>query len=92
MTMVRYNIQTGENGAVLIPETPFAAGVEVEVVLAEKHAESPSAENRPSDDGWRPNPEAVRRFHESRKSLPPVEITDEEIEQLKHERRMRKMQ
>lgn len=34
---------------------------------------------------------AVHRFHESRKSLPAVEITDEEIEHLKHERRMRKM-
>jgi lipase chaperone LimK len=32
---------------------------------------------------------AVRRFHESRKSLSTVEITDEEIEQLKHERRQR---
>ena len=45
----------------------------------------------PFDDGWRPDPAAVRRFLENRR-LPAVDITDEEIEALKHERRMRKMQ
>ena len=46
---------------------------------------------QPLDDDWRPDPAAMRQFFESRKS-PVVELTDEEIEKLKHERRMRKMQ
>jgi len=46
---------------------------------------------QPFDDDWRPDPAAVRQFFESRKSL-AVELTDEEIEKLKHERRMGKMQ
>jgi len=50
-----------------------------------------SAADQPRDKDWRPDPAAVRRFMESRESLTPVEITDEEIAQLKHERRMRKM-
>ena len=33
MTMIRYNIQTGANGSVMIPATPFADGAEIEVVL-----------------------------------------------------------
>jgi hypothetical protein len=33
MTMLRYNIHVGENGSILIPTTPFAAGDEIEVVL-----------------------------------------------------------
>jgi len=86
MTMIRYNIQTGANGSITIPTTPFAVGREIEVVLKERYEESPSF-----DDDGRPDPMAVYRFHESRKLLPAVEITDEEIEKLKHERRMRKM-
>ena len=86
MTMIRYNIQTGANGSVLIPTTPFADGKEIEVVLRERHRES-----LPPDDGWRPDPAVVRQFHESRQLLPAVEITDEEIKKLKHARRMGKM-
>ena len=33
MTMIRYSIQTGANGSVLIPTTPFADGAEIEVVV-----------------------------------------------------------
>ena len=44
------------------------------------------------DDGKRTSGlAAIRRFHKSRKSLSAVEIMDDEIKQLKHERRMRKM-
>ena len=85
MTMIRYNIQTGANGSVLIPTTPFADGKEIEVVLRERHRES-----LPPDDGWRPDPAVVRQFFESRTMTAP-DLTDEEIERLKHERRMRKM-
>jgi hypothetical protein len=37
MTMIRYNIQAGANGAILIPATPFAVGMEIEVALIEKN-------------------------------------------------------
>ena len=37
MTMIRYNIQTGANGSVLIPTTPFGDGAEIEVVLVERY-------------------------------------------------------
>ena len=46
MTMIRYNIQTGENGSIVIPTTPFAMGEEVEVVLKEKYREAPSRNER----------------------------------------------
>ena len=39
------------------------------------------------DDGWRPDPAAVRRFLENRRFT--VDMTDEEMEELKHERRMK---
>ena len=47
--------------------------------------------DQPFDDDWQPVPATVHQFMESWELLPAVEITDEEIEQLKHERRMRKM-
>ena len=81
MTMLRYNIQTGANGSIVIPTTPFAIGEEVEVLLLEKHRDSP-----PLDDDWQPDPAAVRRFRESWESLPAIETTDEEIDQLREER------
>ena len=46
MTMIRYNIQTGENGSIVIPATPFAVGEEVEVVLMEKYREIQSQKER----------------------------------------------
>ena len=84
MTMVQYNVQVGANGSILIPTTPFAIGEEVEVVLR-----VPTEESCLSDDDWQPNLEAVRWLIENRRFA--VDITDEEIEQLKHERRMKKM-
>ena len=85
MTMVRYNIQTGANGSVVIPTTPFADGAEIEVVVLGHET------GLPLEDDWQPDPEAIRRFREWHKALPAVEITDEEIERLKCERRMRKL-
>jgi hypothetical protein len=46
-------------------------------------------ENHSLDDDWEPDPEAVQRFLDNRRFT--VDITDEEIEQLKYKRRMRKM-
>jgi len=85
MTMIRYNIQTGANGSVLIPTTPFADGAEIEVVVLGHET------GLPLEDDWQPDLEAICRFREWHKALPAVEITDEEIEKLKHERRMRKL-
>ena len=84
MTMVQYNVQVGANGSIVIPSVPFASGAEVKVVLR-----VPTEESCLSDDDWQPNLEAVRWLIENRRFA--IEITDEEIEQLKHERRMRKM-
>ena len=84
MTMIQYNVQVGANGSIMIPTTPFAFGEEIEVVLR-----VPKEESHSSDDDWRPNPEAVRQLIENRRFT--IDITDEEIEQLKHERRMKKM-
>ena len=33
MTTLQYNIQTGANGSIVIPTTPFPLGKEVEVLL-----------------------------------------------------------
>jgi len=85
MTMLRYNIQTGANGSVVIPTTPFADGAEIEVVVLGHES------GLPIEDDWQPDPETIRRFREWHKALPAVEITDEEIEKLKQERRMRKL-
>ena len=49
MTMLRYNIQTGANGSIMIPTTPFAVGEEVEVLLLEKYRDS-----QPLDEDWQP--------------------------------------
>jgi len=85
MTMIQYNVQAGANGSILIPTTPFAIGEEVEVVLRVSKEEN--------DDQTEQRKKAVeQRFYEIWNKLPAVEITDEEIENLKHERRMRKMQ
>ena len=84
MTMLQYNVQVGADGSIVIPSVPFATGAEVEVVLR-----VPKEESRSSGDDWHPNPEAVRWLIENRRFA--VDITDEEIEQLKHERRMKKM-
>jgi F420-0:gamma-glutamyl ligase-like protein len=83
MTMIRFNTHVGADGSILIPTTPFAVGEEVEVVLRVPKENGEQTEQRQK---------AVRqRFYEIWKELPTVEITDEEIEKLKHERRMRKM-
>ena len=51
MTMIRYNIQTGANGSIMIPATPFAVGEKVEVVLMERYRETESLE-----DDWQSRP------------------------------------
>ena len=86
MATLQYVTQVPSDGYIALP--PEFHGRKIVVSMDER---ADVNADQPRDDGWRPDPAAVRRFHESRKLLPPVEITDEEIEQLKHERRMRKM-
>ena len=83
MTMVQYNVQAGANGSIVIPTTPFTFGEEVEVVLR--------VPTEPNEQTEQRRKAVEQRFYEIWNELPAVEITDEEIEQLKHERRMRKV-
>ena len=86
MPLLQYETRVSPDGHITLP--PEFYGRNVVVSMDERtdvHAD------QPFDDDGQPDPEAVRRFIESRELLPAVEITDEEIEQLKHERRMRKM-
>ena len=69
MTMVRYNIQTGANGSVVIPTTPFADGAEIEVVVL-GHETGLSL-----DDDWQPDPEATRQFREWHKAFHVIDLT-----------------
>ena len=91
MTTFHFQTHVSDSGVITLP--PEYRNRKVAVVLVEEQGESEKKFETapPRDDDWRPDPTAVHRFHESRKLLPAVEITDEEIEKLKHERRMRKM-
>ncbi|MCL2743143.1 MAG: hypothetical protein FWE67_04760 [Planctomycetaceae bacterium] len=86
MTTIRYNVNTGENGSIVIPATPFAVGEKIEVVLR-----TPSMEDRPSDDDRQVDPArilpngktAVDDFLDFCKKLNLPPLTDEEAEQAK---------
>jgi len=91
MTMLQYETQVPLGGYITLPPEFYGRKVVVSADVEQDRTGKKNGTDQPFDDGWRPDSAAVRRFIESRKSLPPVEITDEEIEQLKHERRMRKM-
>jgi hypothetical protein len=58
--------------------------------LTDEDVEQMKYEYLVESDDWQPDPAVVREFFESRISL-DVELTDDEIETLKHERRMRRM-
>ena len=81
MTTLHYNIQTGANGSILIPTTPFATGEEIEVVLVGKY-KAP----QPLDDDWQPDPARilpngktpVEDFLDFCKELNLPSLTDEE--------------
>ena len=93
MTMLRYNIQTGANGSIVIPTTPFAVGEEVEVVLR-----MPQMDDDALDDDWQVDPArilpngktALEDFLDFCKELNLPSLTDEEVEQLRAERLQRK--
>ncbi len=88
--MTTFHFQTHISADGTLSPIPDWPGGEADAIIVVRQPEK-TRENEPIDDGWRPDPSAVREFLEWRKPL-AENITDEEIEQLKHERRMRKMQ
>ena len=89
MTTFHFQTHVSDSGVITLP--PEYRNRKVAVVLVEEQGESEKKyrANRLSDDDWQPDPVAVRKLIESRTFT--VDITDEEIEKLKHERRMRRM-
>ena len=93
MTTLHYNIQTGINGSILIPTTPFATGEEIEVVLTKKYREP-----QPLDDDWQPDPTQilpngktpVEDFLDFCKELNLPSLTDKEIDQIRFDALMEK--
>lgn len=93
MTIMQYNVQTGANGSIVIPTTPFPFGEEVEVVLR-----MPKTENGSLDDGWRPDPAkilpngktALGDFLDFCKELNLPPLTDEEVDQIRFDALMEK--
>ena len=83
MTMLRYNIQTGTNGSIMIPTTPFAVGEEVEVVLMERYREPQSL-----DDDWHnPTDAQLEKMYTMCRGVLEG-MTREEFDQLREERIM----
>ena len=91
MTMLQYETQVPLGGYITLPPEFYGRKVVVSADAEQDRTGKKPGTNRPLDDDWRPDPAVVRQFHESRRSFPAIEITDEEIARLKHERRMRKM-
>jgi len=83
MTMLRYNIQTGTNGSITIPTTPFAVGEVIEVVLMERYRES-----LPLDDDWHnPTDEQLEKMYTMCRGVLEG-MSREEYDQLREERIM----
>jgi hypothetical protein len=88
--MIRYNIQTGANGSILIPTTPFAVGEEVEIVLMDK-GQSLDDDGQPDPARILPNGKtAVDDFLDFCKELNMPSLTDEEVDQIRFDALMEK--
>ena len=93
MTMIRYSIQTGANGSITIPTTPFAMGEKVEVVLR-----MPMSEDRTLDGDERVEPARilpngktpVQDFLDFCEELNLPSLTDDEVEQIRYDALMEK--
>ena len=83
MTMIRYNIQTGANGSVLIPTTPFADGAEIEVVVREKYEKYREKMPVRSDLAGKTPEQDFLDFCEE---LAMPSLSDDEVNQIKYER------
>ena len=90
MPTLQYATQVSPDGSITLPPEFYGRKVVVSVNEECSSLEKKYATDQPRDKDWRPDPAAVRRFAESRTMTAP-DLTDEEIERLKHERRMRKM-
>ena len=83
MTMIRYNIQTGANGSVMIPTTPFAVGEEIEVVLR-----MPVSEDHTLDSDWQaPTDQQLDKMYTMCRGVLEG-MTREDFDQLREERIM----
>jgi hypothetical protein len=84
--MIRYNTQVGENGAIMIPATPFAFGEEVEVVLQTPEASRTGTDKKPSIKAKRKaTPAEVQKFMDTCYGCLEG-LSDEEFEQIKMKR------
>ena len=83
MPILQYETRISPEGYITLPPLPEYHSRKV-IVSVRDH-------DPLDDDDWEPDLEAARKFRELIESLEPTDITDEEIERLKHERRMRKL-
>ena len=85
MPILQYETRISPEGYITLPPLPEYRSRKVIVSVEE---DDPFDDYDDDDEDWEPDPAAVRWLFENRI---PVNITDEEIAQLKHERRMRKL-
>ena len=83
MPILQYETRISPEGYITLPPLPEYRSRKV-IVSVRDHDPF-------DDDDWEPDLEAARKFRELIESSEPTDITDEEIERLKHERRMRKL-
>ena len=88
MPILQYETRISPEGYITLPPLPEYRSRKV-IVSVRDH--DPFDDD--DDDNWEPDPADVRRFMDFIENQPPIaaDISDEEIEQLKHERRMRKL-
>ena len=85
MPILQYETRISPEGYITLPPLPEYHNRKVIVSVDEDDAFD-------DDDDWEPDPADVRKMIEwVQNSKFTVDITDEEIAQLKHERRMRKL-
>ena len=91
MPILQYETRVAADGTITLPPEYCGRKVVVSVDKEVDQTRFDALEEKygPFDDGWRPDPAAVRQLLENRRFT--VEMTDEEMEELKRERRMRKM-
>ena len=94
MPILQYETRVAPDGCITLPPIPEYHGRKV-VVRVEDNDDWPTPTDEQLENmyaigrDWSPDPTVVRQFFESRTIA--VEMTDEAVEELKHERRMRKI-
>ena len=89
MPILQYETRISPEGYITLPPLPEYHSRKVIVSVDD----GPFDDDVDDDDDWEPDPADVRRFMDFIENQPPIapDITDEEIAQLKHERRMKKL-